>query len=350
MKIAYIIPSLINQGPIIMLQSLVINLIDKVELIDIYYFDENKVVEFPCCTYKIKYNAPINFDQYDIIHTHTFIPDIYVLKWRNHIRSAKLITTLHQDTFVSLGFRYNILAANLLSYYWLHKQNKFDGITTISNQLRDKYKRYIPNKLTTIYNGCNVNFDKTKIKADLEDKIRILKNKHFNILGTYAYITKRKGIHQILEVLPLLTNFALVIIGEGPEIGKLIKITKKLNIAERVIFLPYLTDPYNYLELFDVYMMPSYSEGFGLAMIESALVKKSIVCSDIPSFHELFDKGEVEFFKLDNKASLVNAIKKAYENKNERGELAYKKAHSKFTSSIMADNYYSYYEHLLKIN
>ena len=95
--------------------------------------------------------------------------------------------------------------------------------------------------------------------------------------------------------------------------------------------------------------MPSYSEGFGLAMIEAALAKRSIVCSDIPSFHELFDKGEVEFFILNNKASLAKAITMAYENKNERGELAYKKACSKFTSFIMAENYLSYYSQVLKL-
>ena len=348
MKIAYILPSLINQGPIIKVHSLVINLIDKVELIDIYYFDENNIIKFPCNTYKIKYNTPINFDQYDIIHSCCFRPDNYVIKWRNNIHSAKIISTLHQDTFISLGYEYYKLIANVLSYYWLYKQNKFDGITTISNQLKDKYKKVLSNKITTIYNGCNVNFDSTKIKLEYEDKIKILKSKNFNILGTYAYITKRKGVHQILEALPILTNFALVIIGEGPEIGNLMKITKKLNLEERVIFLPYLTDPYNYLELFDVYMMTSYSEGFGLSMVEAALVKRSIVCSDIPSFHELFDKGEVEFFTLDNNISLVNAIIKAYENKNKRGELVYKKASSKFTSAVMAANYLIYYQNIIR--
>ena len=236
MKIAYIVPSLINQGPIIMLQSLVNNLIDKVDLIEVYYFDENNVVPFPCRTYKISYDCPINFDQYDIIHTHTFRPDLYVLKWRNHIRLAKLITTLHQDTFVSLGYRYNRLMANALSYYWLYKQKKFHGVTTISNQLKDKYKKYLNDKLITIYNGCAVSFDDTSIKLEYRDKIRVLKDKSFNILGTYAYITRRKGLHQILEVLPSLTNFALVIIGEGPELGKLMKITKNLNLHELIFF------------------------------------------------------------------------------------------------------------------
>lgn len=40
MRIAYILPSLVNTGPIIVVNNVVKNLIDKVDLIDIYYFDE----------------------------------------------------------------------------------------------------------------------------------------------------------------------------------------------------------------------------------------------------------------------------------------------------------------------
>ena len=53
-------------------------------------------------------------------------------------------------------------------------------------------------------------------------------------------------------------------------------------------FSSYQKNPCNYLPYFDVYVMPSYSEGFGLAMVEAALARRAIVCSDIPSFHEIF--------------------------------------------------------------
>jgi hypothetical protein len=44
-------------------------------------------------------------------------------------------------------------------------------------------------------------------------------------------------------------------------------------------------------------MMPSYSEGFGLAMVEAALAqKKSIVVLELlPSLHEIFSENEVCF-------------------------------------------------------
>ena len=40
MKIAFILPSLKNQGPIIVAKDIIQGLVDKAKLIDVYYFDK----------------------------------------------------------------------------------------------------------------------------------------------------------------------------------------------------------------------------------------------------------------------------------------------------------------------
>ena len=45
MKIAFIVPSLINKGPIIVVDTLVRNLINQVEKVDLFYFDEKYGIE-----------------------------------------------------------------------------------------------------------------------------------------------------------------------------------------------------------------------------------------------------------------------------------------------------------------
>ena len=54
--------------------------------------------------------------------------------------------------------------------------------------------------------------------------------------------------------------------------------------------------------------MPSYSEGFPLAMLEAASMQKAIVCSDIPVFREIFSEQEIVTFELDNTNSLRDAL------------------------------------------
>ena len=74
--------------------------------------------------------------------------------------------------------------------------------------------------------------------------------------------------------------------------------------------------------------------------------KKSIVCSDIDSFHEIFDEKKL-VFELDNLESLIISIQKAYELKEEYGIKAYEKAKSKFTAEVMANNHLYYYKKIL---
>lgn len=351
MKIAYIVPSLINQGPIIVVQSLVKHLASKVECIDVFYFDEKSILKFDCHTEKIDFNTAINFDKYDIIHSHCLRPDRYLIKWKNKINKAKTVTTLHQDTFKSLSFEYPWYKSIIYSIYWLHIQSKFRYIISISNQITNKYNFLFNNKIHTIYNGCEVIDKKDFIyNNEITNKIISLKNKGYKLIGNFAYITKRKGLLQVLKSLYNLKGFAFIIIGNGPELINLKEYVDFHQLKERVLFLDYQNNPRVYLDYIDVYVMPSYSEGFGLAMVESALEKKAIVCSDIPSFHEIFPSKEVLFFKLNNIEELSLQIHNAYNDRENLGWAAYNRSITNFTASIMANSHLEYYNKILTYN
>lgn len=349
MRVAFILPSLINKGPIIVVHNLVTFLKDKVDIIDVYYFDEipeSSALNFDCSLIKINKSDKFDFNKYDIIHTHTFRADVYIYRLRKNDIKAKIVSTLHQNTFKSFSIRYGKLISLLLTNYWLYVQKHFDGIISISNELNATFSNKLDNKITTIYNGCNL--EKFKIDRNIVNLILDFKNQGYKILGSYAYITRGKGISQVLNVLRELPDFVYVIIGEGPFLNELKKTVIQLHLGNRVLFIPYVKAPYLYLKYIDVYMMPSYSEGFGLAMVEAAFMKKAIVCSNIPSFNEIFESSEVLFFELDDQHSLISAVKIAFFEREVRGNLAYIKANEKFTAKIMAENHLNYYNKILK--
>lgn len=350
MKIAYIIPSLDNKGPILIVNYLVKFLKDKVDQIDVYYFDvlESEVLAFDCPVHNIKMDEPINFDDYDVIHSHCLRPDLYINKWRKKSHKAKIISTLHQDTYKSFSFQYNKIFSYILTRYWLYVQSKFDGVTVISKQLQNIYNKRLKDKATVIYNGCYIkNHDSENLDENILSNIMLLKETGFKVLVSYAYVTKRKGLDQIIKILPHLKEYALVIIGNGPEIPNLKKLSLELDIPDRMLFLEACKTPYLYLRDADIYVMPSYSEGFGLAMVEAAFQEKSILCSDIDSFHEIFTEKEATFFTLNNQESLKNAIREAYRTKDDKAINAFEKVDSKFRAEIMADNHLQYYKKIL---
>lgn len=345
MKIAYILPSLRNQGPIIVVKSLSDYLVQHGCEVDIYYFDDYPGMPFSCATRRIRMNEPIDFDKYDIIHSHCLRPDKYVVKWKNSIHHSKVISTLHQDTYRSFSYQYNFLLSKLFTWYWCRLQSQFDAVISISNQLKDIYNEKVKTDVVTIYNGCPTDFEKKK-DCCLVDKLKSIKSQ-YKLLGTYAFVTRRKGLDQILKTLPYLTEYAFVIIGEGPDIDRLKQISAEFDITDRVFFFPYQKNPRNYLPYFDIYVMASYSEGFGLSMVEAALAKRAIVCSNLPSFDEIFPNNEASFFKLNNRDSLKNAILKAYDAKELYGMKAYDRCYNFFTSDKMGENHLAFYRKIL---
>lgn len=348
MKIAYILPSLRNQGPVIVAKNLTDYLVAWGHTVDVYYFDElPSAMEFSCPTIRISMKEPIDFDKYDVIHSHGLRPDKYVAKWRKRIHKAKMVSTLHQDTYRSFYYKFNIILAYFITKYWCHFQSKFDGVISISNQLKKSYESRIKTPITTIYNGCSAKIDKSTDK-EMVTAIENLKSK-YKTIGTYARVTRIKGLEQVIKVLPDLPDYAFVIIGEGPEVVNLKRMSQDIGVSDRVLFLPYQKNPCIYLPYFDLYAMPSYYEGFGMAMVEAALAKRAIVCSDIPSFHEIFPNGEACFFELNNMDSLRKAIDTAFENREKYSELAYVRAAAEFTTQKMTENHLKYYQSLITI-
>lgn len=349
-KIAFIIPSLTCKGPVVVLHNIIRGLVSayKNEICPtVYYFDDcEDALTFNCPVEKISFHHPVKFEEYDIIHAHCFRADRYVAKWRRKIKKARIITTIHQDTYQSFKYIFPSIVAYAVTRYWLHIQNKFDVVTTISQQIQDQYANYLSTRVVTLYNGIDIEPDQEK-DDEYAAAIRQMKRNGYKTIGTYAYVVERKGIDQIIHVLHELPHFALIVIGDGPYKQHLSELVGKLQLQDRVLFLPHIAHPYLYMDDIDIYCMPSYSEGFGLAMAEAAMVGKAVVCSDLPSFREIFPGGEACFFELRNKHSLIKALQTAYENRVQYGELCKARVEQNFTCSIMVDNYVKLYRQVI---
>lgn len=346
MKIAYIVPSLVNTGPIIVVHTIVKNIIDEQILVDVFYFDDDVILDFPCSTFKIEMNSPFDFDHYDIVHSHGYRSDKFVNKWKWKIKKAKIVSTIHSDIAQDLKFSYNRLVSLIFTPLWLNSIKKNHAVIVISTKLENLYSKKFK-KLYRIYNGVDIELDESYVDLKIMKEIEVLRERRFKIIGTYAALTKRKGIDQIINLLTFRKDLALVVIGEGNEKKKLIAQAISLGVIDRVLFFPYVIAPYNYIHLFDIYAMPSRSEGFGLALVEAALTKAAILCSDIAVFHEIFNEEQVTFFKLENLEVMSAAVDTAILTKNIKGFNAYNHALSFFSGKIMADNYLRLYKTLL---
>ena len=273
-------------------------------------------------------------------------PDLYVWFHRKKYNyKTRFISTLHQNIYFVLKDKYKNEGAFIFEKIWLCALKKQDVVVVLSNVMRLYYSKKAKLNVEIIHNGRSVAYNEINDEEDIAFVKKIKKN--YKTIVSHSGITKGKGLHQIIESLVVLTDYALVIIGNGTELENLKKLVEDLGVADRCFFLGYKQDAVAYLRHFDLYVMSSYSEGFPLGLLEAGLNKLPVVCSDIPIFRELFTEKEVCFFELDNTDSLVEAIRLCYDNKQDLSSSIFNLINEKYSVNKMADNYLNLYQNIL---
>ena len=120
-----------------------------------------------------------------------------------------------------------------------------------------------------------------------------------------------------------------------------------MKISDRCLFCGFRNQAENYFSLFDIFISPSRSEGFGLTLIEAVKNNVPLICSDINVFKELFNSDEVTFFKLDDRQSLSHALRTVEESGETKVIPALERVKKEYYSTCMAAKYFSLYRSLI---
>ena len=342
MKIAVILPDLRKEAPTKIAIDIAESYNKKGNQVDIFVFRDIPELKVNFNVFFISFFFNEKLIEYDVIHSHNFLPDLYVYWYKNKI-NAKCISTLHNDIEEVYEHDGNFLFRKLIPWLWFKSLLKFDKVVCLSERAQKRLIKRGNYSTEMIYNGISVDLTK-EIKSS--HKILFNKIKQDNVLiGIVATLYHVKGLEQVLKALARLQNYSLVIIGDGPAKNHLEQVAKKLNLKEKCFFLGRHLDGYAYFKHFDLYIMSSHSEGFPLSVLEAAAFSVPTICSKIPVFEEFFDKDEVVFFNLNDINDLIDSIKKITNNKN-FGKSFNKKYLDNFTSNKMNKNYMKLIEKL----
>ena len=340
MKVAFIIPSLANKGPVLVVKDLVSGLVKRGVQCVVYYFDDIHEVEMDAPTEQITFRKRIPFDNFDVVHSHGIRPDAYVFFHKPKSCSARCISTLHNYMNVDLAYQHNAFIAFFATKLWRFFLKKHDAIVVLSNDAKRYYQSWFPNKpVEVVYNSRKIEVENGEILFRENDILELKKT--FSIIGVNALLTATKGIDQIIDALPFLSNHALVILGSGKEVAKLKQQAIKNGVANRCLFLGYQKNAYRYLKFYDIFALPSRAEGFPLTLLEAAQYKKNTVCSNINIFQELLTDNDVTFFELNNIPSLVDAIILA--TRTDKGHLLFETCSKKYSLDNFVIAYQSVY-------
>jgi len=347
MKIAYIVNHLEQTG----LNNVVLDLITKMQehghTCDLYYLkDVQNAMSFPCEVKKLDRSSKTTLTSYDIVHTHGLRPDAFVFLHRPFKTKTKFIATIHCYVFQDFCDLFGKVKGFLLGLIFLLTLLRHDKIVTLSKDAMKYYSRWLPkHKLTYAYN--------TRIleKEDLseEERNEILAFKQDSVLiGMNCVLILRKGIDVMLKALALLpNNYKLFIAGSGKEAQTFQDMAKQLGMEERVFFAGTKHKAYRYLPYYDIYALPSRSEGFPLSLLEAADYGKKVVCSSLPIVKECFTDDELKIFDMPNEHALAETIKEITNNQ-QIGNCLKQKFDECYSPECFYQRYLEIYENVLK--
>lgn len=345
MNIAYIIPSIIKQGPPLVILELVKEMQRRGHECCVYYFDEKDGADkigFPCPTKRIKMSESLLWDKIDVVHTHSWRAEFYMARHRNELKKTRYISTIHEFIYANQRSRHSAVFSFLFTQFHLSLLRKADCRVCLSQQHEKYYKKKFGKlPLTYIYNTKSVDY-KSKLTEDEEREILSFREGTSTLLGLNALLSPIKAVDVIIDALPLLADCKLFVVGNGVSLNDLKERAKQKGVANRVCFAGYRTDAYRYIPFYDIYMMPSRSEGFPLALLEAMAYRCNAVISDIPIFKEFFTENEMTFFHLDNVEDLARAVKEA--KVNNKGDKAYLKYMECYSPQIFGDMYEKVYK------
>ena len=147
-----------------------------------------------------------------------------------------------------------------------------------------------------------------------------------NQIVTLGRLSKEKGHLILIKAFDLIpdTRWTLHIIGDGPERSKLEKETEQLGLLNRVIFHGHKKDFSEILGQSEIFVLPSFYEGYPNALLEAMSVPLACICSDcIAGPSDIIDNGENGLLvETGNIELLSEAINSLIMNESVRNKLA----------------------------
>lgn len=243
-----------------------------------------------------------------IVHTYHTLYEDYV----------HYVTHGHFDNFAKK------LAIKITKYYC---EKRCDELIVPTDKIKDLFinKYNIIKQVNVIPTGIDI--DKFKITPSMKKNIQTIKNKYkINdtdfIIGSVGRIAPEKSFDKLLynikDMIKVNTNIKVLLVGGGPDLDNLKKLTKKLNLENYVIFtdkIDYDLVP-TYFNIFNVVVSFSKTETQGLTIIEGLAASKPTLCIEDDSFRAMIEpnyngylfKNDTEFkdyiFKLMNDQKL----------------------------------------------
>ena len=257
----------------------------------------------------------------------------------------------YRHQLLNIGYRHNVTKSTPIVGPFLYNRF-FDHLIACSKGVANSLisSGIKKGKVHVIYNGISIPKNINEISGEL-----VRKNFNLNgkiVLGLSTWFHKeRKGFDILFNAFSKSDEKLILLLVGIPEYDKqnVLDYAKEFNISKEKIIMPgYVDNIWEYYKAMDIFLLPSRSEGFSLALLEAAAAKLAIIATNIPGTNEFIINGENGIlFEPENPDELLNGIIKLISDKLLAEKLAMN-AHENVMNNFTHENYVTNLDNFLE--
>ena len=248
-------------------------------------------------------------NEIDVVHAHNFVPNYYSAAALLGLgRPPVQVCTCHD-----MGTR---LAERKLRLLFKASLARTARVAMVGQQVYDRYvegglvKR---DRAFTVRNGVPVErFAPTPARRG-QARAALGLSATDVVLGCVGRMVPLKNHSRVIEVMPSLLAehpaLRLVIVGDGPQRPALQEQVEQLGLLGQVILAGQRSDVSDLLPAFDVFALPSQTEGLSIALLEACATGLAVVATRVGGNPEIIQDGQTGILiAVDDNDGLRDAI------------------------------------------
>ncbi len=278
--------------------------------------------------------------------------NILHISWGKDIFLAVMLKLLTPGSIKIVFYRQMKISRPKKDFYHRFIYKHIDIFLVITDKLKNEAYNYLPipkRRIKKLTYGI-----KTPPSGSIINKNDFFENNNINpeifSIGVFSRIEEQKGQHLVLDAINQCTHeIQLCIIGHSmckDYKNRLVRDAANYNLSDYLRFINFVESPMSYMPCFDLIILPTYEETFGLIVAEAMLMKVPVIGSNAGGVPEIISSDHNGLlFESKNAIDLSNKIDIVLQNISLREKLisnGYKYANNEY-------NYQKHFDRLEKI-
>jgi glycosyltransferase involved in cell wall biosynthesis len=225
----------------------------------------------------------------DVIHSHNFVPNYYSAAAMLGMRAAPVLVSTCHD----MGKR---LSNRRLRWLYLWSLKRTARVAMVGKQVHDRFVSdgTVPEaRALTVLNGIPYEKFTNSAQRRFDARVALGLPMEALVVGCVGRMVALKNhgllIDQVPALLKQFEDLHVVIIGGGELDAKLKAQVATLGLGTRVLFPGVRNDVADLLPAFDIFALPSQTEGLSIALLEACATGLAIVATNVGGNPEIIN-------------------------------------------------------------